>query len=96
MIIIETHIGGEKAKDITDRLPFNGGIYTNTIGYASGLWLLWNSDKVLITQLAKSEQEIHVLVKVISSNLDCMLTAIYASPRFRERCILWSNLKKCC
>ena len=65
----------------------------DTIGYAGGLWLMWNTEKVHVTQLAKSEQEIHVLVKVISSNFDYILTAIYANPRFRERCILWNNLK---
>ena len=29
-----------------DRLPFDGAIHTNKIGFAGGLWLLWNSDKV--------------------------------------------------
>ncbi|XP_030945883.1 uncharacterized protein LOC115970384 [Quercus lobata] len=54
---------------------------------------MWNTEKVNVTQLAKSEQETHVSVKVISSNLDYILTTIYASPRFREICILWNNLK---
>ena len=29
----------------------------------------WNSDIVEVTQLAKTEQEIHVTVKVLDSNL---------------------------
>lgn len=49
MIIMETCIGGDKARDITDRLPFNGAIHTDTIGFAGGLWILWNSDRVHIT-----------------------------------------------
>lgn len=93
MIIMETRIGGDRARDITDRLPFNGAIHTDTIGFAGGLWILWNSDRVHITQLALSEQEIHVLVKVTSSNFEFFCTTIYASPRFHERCILWNNLK---
>ena len=54
---------------------------------------MWNTEKVNVTPLAKSEQQTHVSVKVISSNLDYILTTIYASPRFCERCILWNNLK---
>ena len=37
VIITETRIGGMRAKDITDRLSFDGAIHTNTIGYAGGL-----------------------------------------------------------
>ena len=62
--MIETRIGGERAREITDRLPFDGAIHTEAIGYATGLWLLWNSDKVEITALANIEQEIHTVVKV--------------------------------
>lgn len=31
-------------------------------------------------------------MKVISSNFEFICTAIYASPRFHERCVLWNNL----
>ena len=64
MVIMETRLGGPRAKEITDRLSFDGAIHTETIGYARGLWLLWNSDRVEITPLANIEQEIHVVVKV--------------------------------
>ena len=93
MIIMETRIGSDRARDITDRLPFDGAIHTDTIGFAGGLCLLWNSDKVQVTQLAMSEQEIHVLVKVLFSKFEFICSAVYASPRFHERCILWNNLK---
>lgn len=55
MIIMKTRIGGDKAKDITDRLLLNGAIHTYTIGLVGGLWILWNFDKVHITQLAMLE-----------------------------------------
>ena len=51
MVVMETKIGGARAKE----LSFDGAIHTNTIGYAGGLWLLWNSDKVDITELANTE-----------------------------------------
>ena len=36
MVVMETKIGGARAKVITDRLPFDGAIHTNTIGYVGG------------------------------------------------------------
>lgn len=37
MVIMETKLGGVRAKEITDRLPFDGAIHTETIGYTGGL-----------------------------------------------------------
>ena len=93
-VIMETKLGGNIAKMVMDRLPFDGTIHTETIGLSSGLWLLWNADKVLVEELAKTEQEIHVEVKVRASNLSWIFSAIYASPRKEDRCILWNNLTK--
>lgn len=92
LVIMETRIGGDRAKEITNRLPFQEAIHTDTIGYARGLWLLWNADQVEVSNLTSTEQEIHAIVKVNSSNLNWLFSAIYASPRFRERCLLWNNL----
>ncbi|XP_075655125.1 uncharacterized protein LOC142625332 [Castanea sativa] len=89
---METRLGGDKAKVITENLPFQGAIHTDTVGFAGGLWLLWNLNRVEITNLTSTEQKIHVLVKVRSSNLNWVFTAVYASPRHRERCLLWNNL----
>ena len=55
LVVMETRIGGERAREITDRLPFDGAIHTETIGYAGGLWLLWNSDRVEITALTNTK-----------------------------------------
>jgi len=91
-VVTETHIGGDRARAITNRLPFDGAIHTETIGRAGGLWLLWNSERVEVSFLASSEQEIHSTVKVRSSNFSWLFFAVYASPRNAERCILWNNL----
>ena len=48
-VVMETRLGGERAKEITNGLPFDGAIYTVTIGYVGGLWVMWNSDKVEVT-----------------------------------------------
>ena len=94
LVVMETRIGGDRAKEIINRLPFDGFIYTNTLGFAGGIWLLWNSDRVEVVSLATTEQEIHAEVKVLPSNLAWIFTAVYASPRIAERRVLWDNLAK--
>ena len=94
LVVMETRVGGDKAREITDRLAFDGAIHTDTIGFIGGLWMLWHSDRVEVNSLATTEQEIHAVIKVISSNFDWLFTAMYASPRSAERQILWNNLNK--
>ena len=65
LIILETRVGGDRAKEITDRLPFEKAIHTETLGYAGGLW---NSNRVVVSLLATTEQEIHVSIKVRPSD----------------------------
>ena len=43
--------------------------------------------------LAATEQEIHAIIWVRSQTLSWIISAIYANPRFAERCMLWENLK---
>ena len=64
LVVMETKIEGKRAREITDRLPFDNAIHIETIGYVGGLWMLWNSNRVEITALANTEQEIHTMVKI--------------------------------
>lgn len=45
-----------------------------------------------ISNLTSTEQEIHSTVKVLSFKFCWLLSAVYASPRFAERQMLWENL----
>ena len=56
--------------------------------------MLWNSDRVEVTSLSSTEQEIHAIVKVSNYNHGWLFIAIYASPRSAKRRILWNNLNK--
>ena len=47
-----------------------------------------------VFELTSTEQEIHVIVKNISSNISWLISAIYTSPRLVERRLLWDNLIK--
>nr|XP_023880427.1 uncharacterized protein LOC111992798 [Quercus suber] len=91
MIITETKVCGDRAKRIADRLPLDGAIFANPIGLSGGLWVLWDSNQVEISELSSTEQEIHVVVST-TANAPWLLFAVYASPRFAERRLLWDNL----
>ena len=56
LVIMETRLGGARAKEITNRLPFDGNIHTESVGFIGGLWLLWNFDLVEVVHLANTEQ----------------------------------------
>jgi hypothetical protein len=92
VVVIETRMGGAKADAIIRTLPFDGAYSTETIGFAGGIWLFWLSDMVDVEVLSATEQEIHALIQVNSSPSPWLLSAIYASPRFVDRCVLWNNL----
>ena len=53
LVVIETRVGGDRAREITDLLPFDRAFHTETIGYVGGLWVLWNVDKVDVALLSK-------------------------------------------
>ena len=92
LVVMKTRVRGDRAREITNLLPFGGAIHTDTIGYAGGLWVFWNADKVEIALLSKTEQEIHAKVKVCFTNVSWLLSAVYASPRNAERQVLLKNL----
>lgn len=94
LVLMETKVGDDRAREISSGLPFDGAIHTDTIGYMGGLWMLWNSDRVEVTSLASTKQEIHTIIKVLNSNYCWLFTAVYASPRSAERHILWDNLNR--
>ena len=62
MIVTETRVGGDRARAIMDRLSFDGAIHVDTVRYAGGIWLIWNSEEVEVTHLSSTEQEFHALV----------------------------------
>ena len=68
LVVMETRVGGDRAREITDLLSFDRAIHTDTIGYAGGLWVLWNVDRVDIALLLSTEREIHAEVKVRFTN----------------------------
>ncbi|OMO59818.1 Endonuclease/exonuclease/phosphatase [Corchorus olitorius] len=55
--------------------------------------MLWRTDRVRVDHVGSSEQEIHAVIKVSPFTNEFLFSAIYASPRSRDRDILWENLR---
>ena len=91
IIITKTKTSGLRAKNITDRLQFDRANHANNIGFTEGLWVLWDSTQVEVSKLSFTKQEIHAMVRDISSNSSWLMSAIYASSKFTERLLLWEN-----
>ena len=64
LVVMKIRVRGNKARKITERLPFDGAIRSDAVGFAGGIWVLWNSDRADVAHLASTEQEIHFTVKV--------------------------------
>ncbi|KAL4638059.1 hypothetical protein ACB092_03G123500 [Castanea dentata] len=87
-VITETRIDGPRADEIIKKFSFDGAYSTETIGYAGRIWLLWHLDFVSMDILPTTKQKIHAIVQIRSLSQPWLLSAIYGSPCFRERCIL--------
>ena len=92
MIFVETKVSGERARRISKNLNLDGAIFSNSIGLTGGLWVLWNFAQVKISELASTEEEVHVVV-TSTAKPPWLLSTIYASPQFAERHLFWENLE---
>lgn len=53
MILTETKVSGSKAKDIYDKLPFDGAFHANNFGFFfGGIWVLWDSTQAELSFLS--------------------------------------------
>ncbi|XP_075659168.1 uncharacterized protein LOC142629059 [Castanea sativa] len=76
VIITETRVGGERAKDITDRLPFDGALHADTIGYSGGIWVLWKlEERKLLWKNLASIAPMHDLPWLMLGDFNEMLSS---------------------
>ena len=55
VVITENRISGSKAGEVFHSLPFDGVHTTDLIGYAGGIWLLWQKKMVDMDVLTTTE-----------------------------------------
>ncbi|KAF7826637.1 reverse transcriptase [Senna tora] len=91
VLISETRVGGNRAEEILATLGFTNHFKVDPMGYAGGLWLLWDNEQIAVTVHEQTFQEIHTTVEV-NGYPPFFASFIYASPDRERRKILWNNL----
>lgn len=92
LILAETKVPRAQTATIAGSLPFDSWFLVDPIGFAGGILVLWNSARVSISVINQNAQGVHALVEV-PSKTPFFLSAIYASPKFINRKLLWDNLR---
>ncbi|CAL1384548.1 unnamed protein product [Linum trigynum] len=90
-IIVEPRISGDVAEKVIEKMGFDKWLVVDAVGFAGGIWLLWNSGAVTITESDRSNQFLHV--QVCSGHDSWFLTAVYASPALIQRRALWQSVR---
>ncbi|GLT46390.1 hypothetical protein SLA2020_201450 [Shorea laevis] len=95
VVFFETRVGQQRAETIIRQIErgFNNWHTIEPIGYSGGIWILWRNNMVNLSILSSTSQETHAMIRTLPSSSPWIFTAIYASPKFRNRRILWDNLQ---
>ena len=72
--------------------PLMGPFMLTSLVLFGFIWVLWDSTQAELSFLSSIKQEIPSIVKDLYANSSWLLSAIYASPRYVERQLLWDNL----
>ncbi|OMP05267.1 reverse transcriptase [Corchorus capsularis] len=93
LFISEPRISGARARAVAWSFGFSDMYLVDTIGFAGGLWMLWNREDVSQT-FPIGEQAIHAEIQVthLNSTFNWFISGIYASPKLAKRKLLWDEL----
>lgn len=89
VILTKTRVSGDCGNSIINGLGFQRYLKVDAIGFSGGIWVLWNPNTITVEPIATAFHE--VFLKVQASNGTFILTAIYASPIFAIRKLLWEK-----
>ncbi|CAL1354023.1 unnamed protein product [Linum trigynum] len=90
-IIVEPKISGDTAKKVIQEMGFVESLIVDASGFAGGIWILWDPALITITEEKRTNQLLHVNVKVGMESW--FLTAIYGNPALIQRRELWNALR---
>ncbi|KAF7812560.1 uncharacterized protein G2W53_033536 [Senna tora] len=91
VLLTETQVGGQKARQIISNLGYSKFHTVEPMGYAGGLWVLWNENQISLRMIEDTFQEIHASMDVNGSPI-ALMSFVYGSPSRDRRKILWENL----
>lgn len=89
-ILTETRLSDYRANSVISSLGFERFVKVDAMGFSWGIWVLWNPHAVLVEPISSAFHELFFKVQVHSYIF--ILTALYASPTYFARKILWNKL----
>lgn len=92
VVLVETWVSRERTEVIVGGLGMDSWFLVDPVGFAGGILLLWNLHIINFQKLGEGTQGVHGVVEVRAFNKSFILSAIYASPKFHSRKLLWSDL----
>lgn len=87
VLLTKTRVGGDRAEQIISNLGYQAWFKVDPMGYAGGLWLLWDSSQIKLTVHGNTFQEIHTSAEVCGCP-SVFISFVYASPVRARRKIL--------
>lgn len=96
VILLETRFSTAGMDAMRRHLNFDLAYGINAMGFSSGIWLMWDSQRISFDILPHDFQAIHAIIHVLSvpkfRDFKCLFSAVYASPDLETRTRLWEEL----
>ncbi|XP_056694850.1 uncharacterized protein [Spinacia oleracea] len=92
IVLVETHLSGEKAQRVCDRIGFSGQTRVEAQGFSGGIWLFWKEEEVSVTPFEAHGQHLTIEIAKIGDT-PWLFSAVYASPDSIARRELWKALE---
>ncbi|XP_061344063.1 uncharacterized protein LOC133290032 [Gastrolobium bilobum] len=93
LALVETRISGCRGDKIIKKLGFNKSFKHEAVGFAGGIWLLWDDMKVKVEIAYDHNQYIHTRVVHVEDDRSEFVTFVYGNPRRLDRQVLWERLE---
>ncbi|CAL1407564.1 unnamed protein product [Linum trigynum] len=71
-------------------MGYDKEMIVDAVGFCGGIWLVWDSSMVTITEVDRSSQFLHDQVQ--SGNDIWLFTMVYANPALVQRRELWQSI----
>ncbi|XP_074284000.1 uncharacterized protein LOC141608557 [Silene latifolia] len=92
LVLLETHISGDVAQKVCDRIHFSGKTRVDAEGFRGGIWMFWRAESITVTPVIHHSQ--HITVEVARrGDIPWYFSAIYASPDTIRKEELWEDLE---
>ncbi|CAL1388662.1 unnamed protein product [Linum trigynum] len=93
VIIVEPRISGSEAQKVISQIGFDGVLRVDAVGFASGIWVLWNEHELEISKLEAWEQMILFSCRKRGGREPLVVIfAVYGSPQPARRQDLWDKM----